>query len=72
MAKITITIEDVGNRVRVVCNPSFDAIAKIVVTGHGHTLAHGYAIAAVNRILKLSKEMVPLHISLPPAKKGLS
>lgn len=56
MAKITITIEDIGNgKVRAVMNPTGFTIARMIMSGEDTTNAHGIAIAALNAILKEQK-----------------
>ncbi len=57
MAKVTITIEDVGsNGVRVMCDPNFETIMKLHLSGTALTSAHGYALSALNTIRTKSKE----------------
>lgn len=57
MAKVTITIEDIGGNVKVVMNPSAETMLKKIAS-HGKeslTAAEAYALAGVNRMRDLSK-----------------
>lgn len=57
MARITITLEDLGNGgVKVISNPNFETIMKLHLSGHDLTAAHGYALAALNQIRMKAKE----------------
>lgn len=71
MAKITITIEDTAqNKVKVVCNPTFETMAKMVVSGgEDVTSAHGYAIKCINAVREESKLADPTKIWLPKVKR---
>jgi len=71
MAKITITIEDLGDgNVKTVADPSFDQMMKMDQSGYGLTAAHGYAFRALNAILAESKRNDPnLKIWLPKVGK---
>lgn len=56
MAKITITIEDLfGGGVTSEADPSGEEMAAMVRSGHGLTAAHGYALAAMNLLVELSR-----------------
>lgn len=57
MAKITISIEDVGDKVNVISDPTFETMAMMDASGTKLTAAHGYALACINRIREVSKEM---------------
>jgi hypothetical protein len=58
MAKVTITIEDLGSGgVKVISEPNFETIMKLHISGHDLTSAHGYALSALNTIRQKSKEM---------------
>ena len=67
MALVTITVEDSPNgKVKVVADPSFETMAKMEISGHGLSSAHGYALVAINAIRKMSKEQSnDLIVSLP-------
>lgn len=66
MAKVTITIEDEpSGTVKVTANPSFSTMMSIDVSGHGLTRAHGYAMAALLRMVKLSEEKGSPIIKIP-------
>lgn len=66
MAKIVITIEDsVGGGVKVACNPTFEEIMKMEISGETLTSAHGYAFAALNSLRKESKSNDPHRIIIP-------
>lgn len=57
MAKITFTIEDQPNgSVKTVANPNFETLAMKINSGHEITPAEGYALAAINRIVQVSKD----------------
>jgi hypothetical protein len=57
LAKITITIEDIGNnQVRVVATPNFETMMKMDISGERLTSAHGYALLALNKIREKSKD----------------
>ena len=57
MAKIKITIEDkLNGGVSVVATPSFETMAKMVVSGSKTTSAHGYAITMIRAVQKASKQ----------------
>lgn len=73
MAKITITFEDKPEGgVRVVSDPTFETMMKMNNSGHALTSAHGYALAAINKILELSKRQNAgnsLLINIPKVKR---
>lgn len=57
MARIVITIEDnQEGGVKVVSNPNFETMMKMVQSGETLTSAHGYALHALNSIRKESKK----------------
>lgn len=57
MAVINIRIEDDGHSVKVTSDPTFETMAMMINSGHASTAAHGYALACINHITKVSKEM---------------
>ena len=67
MARVTITIEDSPDgKVKIVSDPSFDTIAKMEISGHSLSAAHGYALVCINAVRKVSKEMAnELKVFLP-------
>lgn len=66
MAKITITIEDLpNNAVKVVCDPTFETMMKMHLSGIGLTAAHGYAFKAINEIRRTSKQTQILKAPIP-------
>lgn len=67
MAKVTITIEDlVDGKVRTVCDPNFETMIKMQMSGNDLTAAHGYALKALNAIIRSSKENDPtLNVRIP-------
>lgn len=66
MAKITITIEDADDgKVKVVCEPNFETMMMMQVSGNGLTSAHGYAFQALNAIREESKRQGPTRIMIP-------
>lgn len=70
MAKITIVVEDTPTgRVQVVCTPSFQIMMQMQVSGAGLTSAHGYALTALNSIMKESKSKCPTKILIPRVKR---
>ena len=57
MAKIVITVEDdLAGGVKIVGNPGFGEIAKMINSGSTTTPAHGYAMAMYNRAREVSKD----------------
>lgn len=57
MSKVVITLEDIGdNKVKVVCEPTFETMAFMVNSGNQLTAAQGYALAAINAIRKAARE----------------
>lgn len=67
MAKIIITIEDKPNgKVKVDCNPSFEAMATLAKFGKLES-AHGYAFTAIRAIREESRKQDPkgMIIKLP-------
>lgn len=57
MADVTIKIKDIsGGKVEVLCDPNFETMMKIDISGSSLTAAHGYAIKALNAIRAASKE----------------
>lgn len=69
MAKITITIEDVGDKVRVVSDPTFETMMMRHVSGNPFTAAHGYAFKALNAIREESRSRAPIGIYIPKLGK---
>lgn len=66
MAKVVITIEDrPGDRVNVVCEPSFDTMMKMVNCGFDLTAGQGYAVSALRRVVEAGKEKGPLKLLVP-------
>lgn len=66
MAKIVITIEDLPNgKVKTSCNPNFETMIKMHVSGNNLTAAHGYALSALNKIVEESKNNCPTRILIP-------
>lgn len=59
MAKVVITIEDMAfsRGVKVVAEPNFETMMQAHLSGHELTAAHGYALAALNKIRDVSKKM---------------
>lgn len=70
MAKIIITIEDneITGGVKVVSNPTFETMAMMDRSGAGLTSAHGYALAAINKIREVSKAQGPNKVLIPKVK----
>lgn len=65
MAKVTITIEDIGaNNVRVVCDPK---ASELIAKMHGQSLtsAEGYALMCINTIRQESKKQGPIRLIIP-------
>lgn len=57
MAKVIITIEDIGQgKVKFASSPSFEMMCKMTVSGEELTSAHGYALKAINVMYKAAKE----------------
>ena len=70
MAKITITIEDMPDgRVSTKAEPNFSFIAKLDITGHGLTPAHGYAMVALNAIRAASNAQGKIQVAIPRARR---
>jgi len=67
MAKVTITIEDQGNKVKTVATPSAEFMLKKLKYGE-MTSAEGYALCALNAISAASKKQGKLIISVPRIK----
>jgi hypothetical protein len=60
MPKVTITIEDTPNgKVKVVCSPSFEQIAKAIAHNHpdGNSNAFGMTVFIANRLVQRQKEL---------------
>lgn len=69
MAKVTITIEDIGdNKVKVQATPNMETIFKMELSGETLTSAHGYAFTALNAIKKASNENSPNRILIPKTR----
>lgn len=66
MAKITITIEDEGENVKIVADPTFETMAMMTQSGHILTAAHGYALAMINRVRQISKSKEPKNLIYIP------
>ncbi|OPX89076.1 MAG: hypothetical protein A4E53_01684 [Pelotomaculum sp. PtaB.Bin104] len=70
MAKIVITIEDLPNgKVKTSCDPNFDTMIRMHISGTPFTAAHGYALAALNKIVEESKKNCPTRILIPRVGK---
>lgn len=71
MAKIVITVTDEADgSVKIVSDPTFETVAKMINSGEETTSAHGYAMAMVNRARTESKAADPnTKIWLPRVKK---
>lgn len=71
MAKITLSFEDTDGRVKVTSEPSFETMMKMNMSGESLTSAHGYALAAINHIKKLShdKDQPSTIIKVPQVKR---
>lgn len=69
MAKITITIEDVGERVRVTADPTFEMMMKKNLQGGQWTSAEGYALLALNTLRDESKSRTPTKIIIPKLRR---
>jgi len=66
MAKITITIEDgVDSTVKIVSNPNFETMMKMVNSGETLTSAHGYAFMMLRAAREESKRRGPTKILVP-------
>ena len=66
MAKITVVIEDLpGGKVKVACEPNFETMMKMELSGTRLTSAHGYALLALNAIRNESKRIAPTRILIP-------
>lgn len=66
MAKVIITIEDIdGGNVRIVGNPTFETMAKMINSGESMSDAHGYALAMMNHVRKIGKEKGPTKLWIP-------
>ena len=66
MAKVVITIEDLPNgKVRTVCEPNFETMMKMKMSGGELTSAHGYAFQCLNAIREESKRRGPTKILIP-------
>lgn len=74
MSKVVLEIEDKedGN-VKTVAYPSFEALIQKLNSGHKLTPAEGYALAAINRIMEVSRDSEKLsnNIYIPPTLKKL-
>jgi len=68
MAKITITVEDLGGKVKVTADPTIETMMKRMVSGEGLTSAHGYAFQALNAMREESLRQGPAHIYIPRIK----
>jgi hypothetical protein len=56
MAEVTIKIKDLDNgKVSVQAEPNFMTMAMMDESGHGLTAAHGYALAMLREVRKISK-----------------
>lgn len=74
MAKVIITIEDnPSGTVKTVATPNFETLAMKIQSGHELTPAEGYALAAINRIVEVSKniEQKTNKIYIPKTMKRL-
>ena len=66
MAKVTITIEDIGgDKVKIVASPNFETLMKIDISGNHLTPAHGYAMRLLNEARRISKLQDPGKIKIP-------
>lgn len=65
MAKITITFEDIGEKVKVTADPTFEMMMKKNLSGGQWTSAEGYALFALNQIREESKRRTPTKIIIP-------
>jgi hypothetical protein len=66
MAKITITIEDTPQgKVKVVADPTFETMAKMIASGNPVTSAHGYALTMIRAVREESKRQEPTSILIP-------
>ena len=74
LAKVTFTIEDTPDgRVKTIANPTFETMAMKINSGEDLTPAQGYAVAAINRIMEVSRntEKTPSNIYIPQTMKKL-
>lgn len=67
MAKVILTIEDNPDRktVKIVSNPTFETMAKMIQSGESMSDAHGYALAMIRTAREIGKEKGPTKIWLP-------
>lgn len=65
MSKVTITFEDVGDRVRITADPTFEMMMKKNASGNTWTSAEAYAIFALNKLREESKNRTPTKIIIP-------
>lgn len=66
MAKIIIEIEDkLDGRVLTKCTPNFETMMMMEVSGNSLTPAHGYALTALNAIIRENKNNAPTKILIP-------
>lgn len=66
MARINITVEDIGNnKVRITSEPNFETMMKMNLSGEALTSAHGYALAMLNIAREESKKNAPHRILVP-------
>ena len=71
MAKVIITIEDLPNdKVKTTCSPSFETMMRMHLSGTRLTAAHGYALAAINKIVEEAKNGCPSRILIPRTRTG--
>lgn len=67
MAKVSITIEDVGGNVKVTLEPTAETLLNKIAS-HGPeslTAAEAYAMAAANHMRKISKQPGQIVVDVP-------
>lgn len=65
MAKITITIEDVGDRVKTVVTPSCETLIQKHASGHTLTSAEAYTLFCMRQLREEAKRQSPTRILIP-------
>lgn len=71
MAKVVITIEDIGGNVKVSMEPTAETLLQKIAS-HGPeslTAAEAYAMAGVNRMRDLSKQPGRIIVPVPRTKR---
>lgn len=66
MAKVVITIEDrPDGKVKILCEPTFERMIAMEMSGETLSSAHGYAYKILNDIRKESKRLGPTLLHIP-------